>query len=345
MRTYKLEVSQAINGALSACTSLIQVTAPPPNKIHPALITCQANLTTLEASSSECKKSFAQGVTNSPYHLGKRALRHASLSLMKLKRANLYAFSSNFHRALSISKTFYLLFLAFTTVILGAVLLAFARRRSRDGEPLQSAARNDVLVTRHNEKGSETVAGQGVRLIKHKPEHNHYPDHLRRRIQSLQLEDENGPGDVAAWQTINSSSDTLVNPLTGSNPSKVSITDRSANEKHEGLKELETTGDNRTFFDPETGEFIHLTPWRSPHKNDNESSDDHSGKEATKRGTPRALARMGTGLGALAGGKDVDKVLAKGITDAENKKIPQRAGDSLAGLVTNEPPSGWPQIV
>lgn len=28
VRTYKLEVSQAINGALSACTSLIQVTAP-----------------------------------------------------------------------------------------------------------------------------------------------------------------------------------------------------------------------------------------------------------------------------------------------------------------------------
>ncbi len=29
VRTYKLEVSQAINGALSACASLIQVTAPP----------------------------------------------------------------------------------------------------------------------------------------------------------------------------------------------------------------------------------------------------------------------------------------------------------------------------
>ena len=28
VRTYKLEVSQAVNGALSACTSLIQVTAP-----------------------------------------------------------------------------------------------------------------------------------------------------------------------------------------------------------------------------------------------------------------------------------------------------------------------------
>ncbi len=317
----------------------------PPNRSCPALTTYQANLTTLEASSSECKNSIAQGVTDSPYHLGKRALRYASLSLVKLKRAKLYAFSSNFHRALSISETLYLLFLAFTTVVLGAVLLAFARRRSRDGEPLQSAARNDVLVTRHNEKGTETVAGQGVRLIKHNPDHNHYPGHLRRRIQSLQPEDENGPGEVAAWQTINSSSDTLVNPLTGSNPSKVSITDRSANEKHEGLIELETTGDDKTFFDPKTGEFIHLTPWRSPHKDDNESNGNHSGKATTKGETPRALARMATGLGALAGGKDVDAVLAREITDAENKKIPQRAGDSLAGLVTNEPPSGWPQIV
>ena len=284
-------------------------------------------------------------MTDSPYHLGKRALKHASLYLVKLKSAKLYAFSSNFHRAVNISKTVYLLFLAFTTVVLGAILLAFARRRSREGEPLQSAARNDVLVTRYNEKGTETVAGQGVRLIKHNPDHNHYPAHLRRRIQSLQPEDENGPSKGAAWQAINSSSDTLVNPLTGSNPSKVSITDRSANERHEGLIELETTGDNRTFFDPETGEFIHLTPWRSPHKNDNDNNDDHSGKAATKGETPRALARMATGLAAWAGGKDVDDILAKEITDAENKRYPQRAGDSLAGLVTNEPPSGWPQIV
>lgn len=264
---------------------------------------------------------------------------------MNVKRGKLYAFSSNFHRALKISKTFYLLFLTFTMVVLGAVLLAFARRRSRDGGTLQSPARNDVLVTRHNEKGTETVAGQGVRVIKQNPDHNHYPNHLRRRIQPLQPEDKNGPSEIVAWQRINNSSDTLVNPLTGSNPSKVSITDRSANEKHEGLIELETTGDNKTFFDPETGEFIHLTPWRSPHKNDNESNDDHSNKAATRGDITRAFARMATGLGAWAGGKEVDDVLVRKITDAENNNIAQRAGDSLAGVVTNERPSGWPQTV
>ena len=284
-------------------------------------------------------------MTDSPYHLGERALRHASVVLVNLKRAKLYAFSGNFHRALSISNTFYLLVSAFITVVLGAILLAFARQRSRDGEPLQSPARNDVLVTRHNEKGTETVAGQGVRVIKHNPDHNHYPSDLRRRIQSSHPEDENDPGEAAAWQAINSSFDTLVNPLMGSHPSKVSITDRSANEKHEGLIELETTGDNKTFFDPETGEFIHLTPWRSPQKNDNESNDNHSGKAATRGDTTRAIVRMATGLVAWAGGKEVDDVLVKNITDAENKNFAQRAGDSLAGLVTNEQPSGWPQTV
>ena len=282
-------------------------------------------------------------MTYSPYQLSERALRNASLSLVKLKRAKLYLFSSSFYRALRMPRTFYPLFLAFTTVVLGAILLAFARRRSREGEPLQSVARNDVLVTRHHEKGTETVTGQGVHVIKHNPDHNHYPSHLRRRIQSVQAEDENDPDEAAAWQPINSSSDTLVNPLTGPNPSKVSITDRSANEKHEGLIELETTGDNKTFFDPETGEFIHLTPWKSPNKDD-ESNDDHSSKAATKGDITRTIPRMATGLAAWAGGKDIDDVVEK-ITDAKNKRIPQRAGDCLAGLVTNERPSGWPQTV
>ena len=343
VRTYKLEVSQAINGALAACTSLIQVTTLL-DRLGPALTTCQANVTTLETSSSECKKSIAQGATKSPYYVSKRALRHISLFLAELKYAKLYT-SSNFQRALSISKTFYLLFLASITVVLGAVLLAFARRRSRDGEPLQSLARNEVLVTQNSEKGTKIVATPGVRLITHNPDHNHSPGHVRRRIRSLQLEDENGPDEVAAWQAINSSSDTLVDSLTESNPSKVSITDQSAIEKHEGSIELETTGDNKTSFEPKTDKFILLPHWETPHKNDNKKNGDHSGKTTTKGNTMRAIARMATGLSALAGGPEVDNAIVNKITYAENRTIAQRAGDSIAGLVTNERPSGRPQLV
>lgn len=288
-------------------------------------------------------------MTDSPYHLGKRVLRDASSFVVKVKRAELHAFSSSFHQALSISKTFWLLIPALATIVLGATLLAFARQRSRDGEPLQSAARNDVLVTRAKGKETETVAEQNVRVVKHSADHDHYPGRLRRRLQPLQVQDDKGASEVAAWQTISnsisSSSETLVSPLMGSDPQKVSITDRSANETHEGLIELKTTGDNKTYFDPETGEFIHLTPWKSPHKDDNESNDDHSGKAATKKDTARAIARMATGLGAYAGGKGVDDALAREIADAENRRIAQRAGDCLAGLVTNEQPSGWPQTV
>ena len=344
VRTYKLEVSQAVNGALAACTSLIQVTTLP-NRLGPALTAFQANVTTLEASSSECKKSIAQGVIDSPYYVGKRALRHTSLFLVELKHAEIYAFSSNFYRALSISKTFYLLFLASATIVLGAVLLAFARRRSRGGEPLQSLARNEVLITRSGDKGTEIVAAPGVRLIRHNPDHNYSPGHVRRRIRSLQPEDEHGPDEVVAWQAINSSSDTLVNPFTGSNPSKVSITDQPAIKKHEGSIELETTGDNKTSFEPKTDNFILLPHWRIPHKNDYKKNGDQLGKTTTKGNTMRAIARMATGLSALAGGPEVDNAIVDKITYAENRIVAQRAGDSLAGLVTNERPSGRPQLV
>ena len=321
----------------------------PPNRFCPALTTCQANLTNLEAISPECKKIIAQGVTDSPYHLNRRVLRRASAFVIRVKRAELHAFSNSFHQVLSISRTFWLLIPAFATIVVGAILLAFARRRSTDGEPLQSAARNDVLVTRAKGKETETVAEQNVRVVKHNADHDHYPGHLRRRFQPLPVEDDKGASEVAAWQPINSSisssSETLVGPLAGSDPQKVSITDQSANETHEGLRELETTGDIKTYFDDETGEFIHLTPWKSPHKDDDESKGNHSGKAATNKDTMHAFVCMATGLSAWAGGKDIDDALAREIADAENKKIAQRAGDCLAGLVTNERPSGWPQTV
>lgn len=313
----------------------------PPHKFCPALTPCQANLTTLEASSTECQESIAQGVTDTPYHLGKRVLRRASSFVVKVKRAELHAFSSSFHQALSISRTFWLLIPAFATIVLGAILLAVARRRSRDREPFQSAARNDVLVTRAKGKETETVAEHNVRVVKHNADHDHYPGDLRRRFQPLPAENDEGVID----SSISSSSETLINPPTGSDPRKVSITDRSANKTHDDLIELKTTGDNKTYFDPETGEFIHLTPWKSPHKDDNESKDNHSDKAATKKDTAQAIARMATGIGAYAGGKDVDDALEREITDAESRRIAQRAGDCLAGLVTNEQPSGWPQTV
>ena len=321
----------------------------PPNISGPALTKSQANLTTFETSSTKCKESIAQGVTDSPYHLGKRILRHASSFVVKVKRAEIHALSNSFHQASRISRKSWLLIPAFATIVLGAILLASARRSSRDRESVDSAARSDVLVTRVKGNETETVAEQGVRVVKHNADHDHYPGHLRRRLQSLQEEDDKGANEIAAWQTINSSisssSETLVNPLPGSDPQRVSIMDHSANETHEGLIELKTTDDNKTYFDPETGEFIHLTPWKSPQKDDDESKDNHSGKAATKKDTARAITRMATGLGAYAGGKDVDEALARGITDAENRRIAQRAGDCLAGLVTNEHPSGWPQTV
>ena len=118
-----------------------------------------------------------------------------------------------------------------------------------------------------------------------------------------------------------------------------------------GLVELETTGDNKTFFDLETGEVVHLTPWKSTHNDDEEPDNDRSLKADDKGSIRSAFAHMATGGAAWAGGKDVDEVLKTRITEVDGKikrmrmRIPHRAGDCLAGLVTNERRSGWPQTM
>lgn len=234
-------------------------------------------------------------------------------------------------------------------VILGALYLMYARQSARVEGGFQSPARSDVQVTRHHRQGTETTTDQTVRIVKQNPKDDQNAGQLRRRIRNLQNQDSKKSDDEAAWQPYESSTNTLVNPWIGPNPSKVSITNSSSNEKHEGLVELETTGDNKTFCDLETGQFVHLTPWKSTHNDDEQSDDDLSLKADDKGSTKSAFAHMATGGAAWAGGKDVDELLKIRITEVDGKikrtRIPHRAGDCLAGLVTNERRSGWPQTI
>ena len=354
VRTYKLSVSSAVNGAVSACAGLIQVST-----IHAvfrvSLITIQANLATLETITPKCKGILAQGATPSPYQLGKRAL-HASLTagsglLERRRYTKICTVPTGGCEYVEIS-VFDLnsgAILVCAVLVFGGLLLVFARRKSRIGGVFHSPARSDVQVTRHNQEGTETITGQSVKSIKQNPGDYQYAGQLRQRIRNVQNQNENDSKDGAAWQPYNCSTDTLISPWTGPNPSKVSITNGSADEKHEGLIELETTGGNKAFFDPETGQFVHLTPWKSTHSDGEESDDDHSLKADDKGSIKSALAHMATGGAAWAGGKDVDDMLKMKIREADKRiekvEIPQRAGDSLAGQVTNERLSGWPQTV
>lgn len=317
-----------------------------------SLITTQAKLVTLDTITPKCQEILAQGAMPSPYQLGKRAL-HTSLTagsrLLERRRHIKICTEGCEYVEISVFDTYSGAILVCAVLVLGGLLLVFARRKSRVGGVFHSPARSDVQVTRHNQGGTETITGQSVKIKKQNPEDYQYAGQLRQRIRNVQNQNENDSKDDAAWQPYNSSTDTLVNPLTGSNPSKVSIINDSADEEHKGLIELETTGGNKAFFDPETGEFVHLTPWKSTHS-DGEGSDDNHSLKADDRGSIKsALAHMATGGAAWAGGKEVDDMLKMKIREADRRiekvEIPQRAGDSLAGQVTNERLSGWPQTV
>ncbi|KAL2037451.1 hypothetical protein N7G274_009731 [Stereocaulon virgatum] len=339
VRTYKLSVSSAINDAVSACASLIQ-----------------ASLATPETISPKCQGVLAQGPITSPYQLDKRTLHGFSpirfFKLLERYQQNntcLLPVDGCQERSTSPFHMYFKAVLICASVILGALLLMYARQSARVEDVFQSAARSNVQVTRHHGEGIETTTNQTVRIVKQNPKDDQNAGQLRQRIRNLQNQDSEDCEDDAAWQPYNSSTDTLVNPWTGPNPSKVSITNSSHHEEHEGLVELETTGDNKTFFDSDTGEFVHIKPWKSTHNEDEESDDDRSLKADDKGSTKSALARMATGGAAWGGGNDVDEALKARISEVDKEikrmRIPHRAGDCLAGLVTNERSSGWPQTI
>lgn len=250
---------------------------------------------------------------------------------------------------------------AFISVLGGSLLVKYLRCRPRTEEVFRSSARSDVQVTRYYPEGSETVtSGQDVKIVKSKPEEDHELGQLRQRIRKSQNNFDGAYKDISGSQSRNSSAGTLVSGWAqqeGRRPSNVTIQTSAGgdNKYHEGLIELETKGVNKTFFDPDTGEFIHLSPWKSTH-NDSEDSegeeDSYSkAKPKGKEGVKRVLAQMATGGVAWAGGKRIDDAILEDFrevgkeSEGSKERIPQRAGDCLAGLVTNEAPSGRPTSI
>lgn len=235
------------------------------------------------------------------------------------------------------------------------ILIQIGRRKARKVPPFTSQARSEhsyVQITRHHDSGPETVSGQGM-IVKEKPGEDqlgHIQRHLRRS-QDLGK----GMSDDEKWDSSdNSSAETLVTPWKDSHaPSNVSVVDESANEKHEGLIELEIGGKAKAFFKPSTGEFIHLKPWKSTHDSDSDSDSEENrlkSKAEEKGSVHRVLGQMLAGGVSWAAGKSLEKKWAEGL-QKENvrwgndglrhrRQPPQRAGDCLAGEVTNEWPTG-----
>lgn len=233
-----------------------------------------------------------------------------------------------------------------STVTIGGLSLIVFRRYWRTEEVFASPVRSDWQFTRHHQEGPETVSGEGYRMIRCNPEDDHPLGQLRQGIRSSQPNAVENPTGEPIWKSHNISEDTLVGPWkdTKWGTSKVSLTNDASDEKHENLIELETEGPNKTFFDPETGEFIHLTPWKST--GDEEV---HGLRPDSKGSTKRALAQMTIGATGWAGGKNIDDQLAEELqTNSRGVKAEEstrhQAGDCVTGDMANEVPSGKPTM-
>lgn len=234
-----------------------------------------------------------------------------------------------------------------STVIMGGLSLIVFRRYWKTEEVFTSPVRSDWQFTRHHQEGPETVSGEGYRMIRCNPEDDHPLGQLRQGIRSSQPNAVENPTGEPAWQSHNASEETLLGPWkdTKWSRSKVSLTTDRSDERHDNLIELETEGPNKTFFDPETGEFIHLTPWKSTGY-----EEIHGLKPDGKGSTKRALIQMTLGGAGWAGGKDIDDQLAEELQAnskaAESKTLPQhQAGDCVTGDMANDAPSGKPTMV
>ena len=137
--------------------------------------------------------------------------------------------------------------------------------------------------------------------------------------------------DTAPLQATNSSSTTLVD---GYNNSQVSLQNRSSGEKNEGLVELQMNGSTKAFYKLDTGEFLHVKHWKRQRDDDSDSSSDSQNPVSIEE---ECFTQDGPVTSALAKGKAArDKCIGHAT---------QQAGDCLAGWITNEYPTGKPQLI
>ena len=229
-----------------------------------------------------------------------------------------------------------------STVVIGGLSLIVFRRYWRSEEVFTSPVRSDWQFTRHHQEGPETLRGEAYQ-IRRNPENDHVLGQLRQRIRRSQPNAVENPTGEPTWRFENTSEDTLVGPWNGTTwgTSKVSLTDNASNETQHNLIELEIEGPSKTFFDPETGEFIHLTPWKST--GDEES---HGLQPDGKGSIKRAFAQMTIGATGLAAGKNIiDDQLAYVLQANSKGRKAHGVGDCVTGSMTNEEPSAKPGIV
>ena len=229
-----------------------------------------------------------------------------------------------------------------SSVVIGGLSLIMFHRYWRTEGVFTSPVRSEPSDWQwHHQEDSETVSGQGqgYRLIRRNPEDSHPLGQLREHIRKSQPNAVENPTGEPLWHSHNSSEETLSGPWKNARwgTSKVSLKNPTSEEKHENLIELKTEGPNKTFFDPETGEFLHLTQWKST------GNDEAHGLRPDRKGSiRRAFAMMTLGGAGWAGGKNIDDQLAEELQ--ASSKIVAQIGDGITGDLINETPSGKPTV-
>ena len=209
------------------------------------------------------------------------------------------------------------------------LLLDYLRRGSRTQTVFQSPARSQgsVRVTQHHPDGPSIDDSRGpVEIRKYQPD---LGSSIRHRVKQKAHDKKTDLKSKISWKPVSASSSATTLVETGDKP------EQDHEEHHDGLIELKQTNGTRNFHDPETGETLHLSPWKSTHDSSDEESEEEPFEKLEKGTIQRTLTEMSVGSAILGGGKAAENSLHE-KAQAESKSQPQQMGDTLAGLVTTE---------
>ncbi|KAL8823096.1 MAG: hypothetical protein Q9191_006180 [Dirinaria sp. TL-2023a] len=221
-----------------------------------------------------------------------------------------------------------------TLVILWVILsplrlltrMRYQSRRNESFTPGSAARANpSVTITQTDADGELRNYYTGpMSITTSKPPDGETIGDVRRRLKNKFHEKEDKMRRKVSWNPSDASSSvsTLVN------------NEHSADGEvqHSGLIELKPKGQKRNFFDPDTGELLHLSPWKSRKQSQESEESDESLDEGEVH---KMITQMGVGSAVLGGGTAAEEQLHK-KAQAESENRPQQMGDSLAGLVTND---------
>lgn len=216
---------------------------------------------------------------------------------------------------------------------MGIILLLYLRQAPPTETVFQSPARSEgsVRITHDHPEGPLIDEPKGpIEIRRRQPSTSSL---IRHRLKQKAHDTKTDIKSKVSWgpglDSGNSSAVTLVE--------EESDQSKEHDEHHDGLIELKQTNGTRNFFDPDTGETLHLAPWKSTHDSSDEEEDEHL--DHLEKGTiQRKLTEMSIGSAMLVGGKAAETSIHE-QAQAEKKKQSQQMGDSLAGLVSSEPAS------